>query len=187
MKPFSISRQWFRETQNAKKQNFITKKPKNQHKNTHIMKSFSQSSTTPNLYVRIRKKIPEPSHEAASHEALKNERRCGCCVAVRLSEVKHRLSEIESQSTDWLRLKFKAPIQSTDWVRLDRFRAQHSWLREVEFRFRPKHSWNWRRLREVELRLRVVRFWGWTYDWEWEDSGNKDWMQVRRHWDEIGG
>ena len=92
MKPFSISRQWFRETQNAKKQNFITK---NQHKNTHIMKAFSQSSTTPNLYVRIRKKIPEPSHEA-----LKNEWRCGCCVAIRLSEVKHRLSEIESQSTD---------------------------------------------------------------------------------------
>jgi len=38
MKPFSISLQLFRETQNAKIQNFITKKPKNQHINTHIMK-----------------------------------------------------------------------------------------------------------------------------------------------------
>jgi len=46
MKPFSISRQWFRETQNAKIQNFITKKPKNQHKNTHIMKAFSQHMLT---------------------------------------------------------------------------------------------------------------------------------------------
>jgi len=46
MKPFSICRQWFRETQNAKIQNFITKKPKNQHKNTHIMKAFSHHMFT---------------------------------------------------------------------------------------------------------------------------------------------